>query len=88
MTHRATPRFWECYSRLPLEVQRLADENFELLKVSPRHPSLHLKKVGRMWSARVGIYYRVLAVEEAGELIWFWIGNNGEYDQLLSRQRR
>jgi hypothetical protein len=40
-----------------------------LLKENPRHPSLHLKKVGRFWSARVGSRYRALAVEvDAGLL--------------------
>jgi len=29
-------------------------KNFELLKKNPYHPSLHLKKVGRYWSVRVG----------------------------------
>jgi hypothetical protein len=44
-------------------VQQLADENFALLKSNPQHPSLHFKKVGRFWSARVGLQYRALAVE-------------------------
>jgi hypothetical protein len=66
-----------------VEVQRLADENFELLKANPRHGSLHFKKVGRFWSARVGIHYRAVAVEDGSDLVWFWIGPHAEYDQLL-----
>ncbi len=83
MNHRATPRFWHAYDELPPEVQKLADAAFALVKRDPRHPSLHLKKVGRFWSARVGAHHRVLAVEESGELIWFWIGRHDEYDRLI-----
>lgn len=54
--------FWTSYGQLPLEIQRLADKNFELLKTDPSHPSLQFKKVGKVWSARIGISYRALAV--------------------------
>jgi hypothetical protein len=43
MNHFATSEFWHHYRRLPPEVQRLADKNFDLLKQDPRHPSLRLK---------------------------------------------
>jgi hypothetical protein len=85
MTHRTTTRFWECYHRLPDAVRRLADANFQLLKADPSHPSLHFKKVGRFWSARVGIQYRALAVESSAGPIWFWIGSHAEYDQLVEQ---
>lgn len=87
MTHRASPRFWQAYNALPSEIQRLADENFELLKRDPRHPSLRLKKVGRFWSARVGLHYRALAVQEDAELVWFWIGHHDAYDRLIGPRR-
>jgi hypothetical protein len=83
VTHRASPRFWQCYRQLPAEIQRLADENFELLKADPGHPSLHLKKVGRFWSARLGQNFRAIAVESDDGLIWFWIGDHAAYDQLI-----
>ncbi|ARQ59386.1 hypothetical protein Kim5_CH03362 [Rhizobium sp. Kim5] len=54
MKHHATPSFWEAYDGLPEQVRKLADENFDLLKQDPRHPSLHFKRVGRFWSARPG----------------------------------
>jgi len=63
MKHLATPDFWDCYDRLPASIRKLADRNFDLLKRGSSHPSLHFKKVGRFWSARVGIQYRALAVE-------------------------
>ena len=83
MNHFANPSFWDCYRKLPRNVQKLADENFKLLKQDPRHPSLHLKKVGRYWSARVGIKYRTVAVEVEEGLVWFWIGTHAEYDKLI-----
>jgi hypothetical protein len=61
----------------------LADKAFELLKENPRHPSLQLKKNGRLRSARVGLQYRALGVEDAGGIIWFWIGSHADYDRLL-----
>ncbi len=86
MKHRATPRFWRCYRPLPEEIQQLADKCYTLLRQDAQHPSLHLKKVGRFWSVRVGLYYRALAVEHEGDLVWFWIGSHADYDKLLRRR--
>jgi len=83
MKHFANPSFWECYRKLPSLIQQMADENFKLLKRNPRHPSLHLKKVNRYWSARVGIKHRAVAVEIDEGLVWFWIGTHTEYDKLI-----
>lgn len=69
-----------------MSIQEVADKNFELLKENANHPSLHLKKVGRFWSVRVGIKYRALAVEMDEGLIWFWIGTHTEYDKLFTTQ--
>lgn len=83
MNHRATPTFWRCYRRLPAEVRLLADGCYALLRQNSRHPSLHLKKVGRFWSVRIGLHYRALAVEDGTDLIWYWIGTHAEYDRLI-----
>ena len=56
MTHRATPRFWRCYRSLPKEIRDLADRCYTLLKADPGHPSLHFKKIGVLWSARVDLH--------------------------------
>jgi hypothetical protein len=58
------------------------NKNFELLKQNPRHPSLHLKRIGEMWLARVGLEYRALALESRDGLDWIWIGPHDEYDSL------
>jgi hypothetical protein len=83
MRHFASPSFWEEYQALPPGIQALADRNFELLKLNPNHSSLHLKKVGKFWSVRVGRKYRALAVEIEEGLLWFWIGTHAEYDALI-----
>jgi hypothetical protein len=64
-------------------VRDLADQAYARLKQDSRHPSLHFKKVGRFWSARVGAHHRALAVEAADGLVWFWIGSHADYDRLL-----
>jgi hypothetical protein len=81
--HRSNPKFWRFYAELPVEIRKLADENYELLKGNPRHPSLHFKKAGRLWSVRIGIHYRAAAVQEGNDFVWFWIGHHSEYDRLL-----
>lgn len=83
MKHFATPRFWACYRSLSPVAQRLADEKYALLKADPRHPSLHLKKIGHFWSCRVGLQYRVLGVDGPGGVVWFWIGTHADYDKLV-----
>lgn len=81
--HFASPRFWQLYRALPEEVRELADRSYALLKADPSHPSLHFKKIGSLWSVRVGLHYRALAVERAEGLVWSWIGAHAEYDRLL-----
>lgn len=84
MRHYAPAEFWQAYQRLPKSVQKLADKNFQLLKQDPSHPSLALKKIGRLRSVRVGLHYRALAVEDSTDLVWYWIGPHAEYDQILN----
>lgn len=86
MKHVATPRFWACYAALPPEIKRSADRCFELLKRDPGHPSLHFKRIGPFWSARVSLRHRALAVEHNEQCVWFWIGDHAEYDQLIQRR--
>ena len=83
MIHRAASSFWRCYDNLDLSIQALADKNFALLKDNPYHPSLHFKKVGLVWSARVGLDYRTIATEESYGFLWIWIGLHKEYDKLI-----
>jgi hypothetical protein len=83
LKHFASSRFWAAYARLPKEVRALARKNFRLLKQERRHPSLQLKRIGAVWSVRVGLHYRALGVDVEGGIQWFWIGTHAEYDALV-----
>lgn len=83
MKHYASPRFWALYHALPQDVRDLADKNFGLLKADARHPSLNLKRIGKLWSARVGDRYRVLGHDVDGGIYWIWIGSHADYDKIV-----
>ncbi len=38
-----------------MPIRDLADKNFALLMADPRHPSLHVKQIGRYHSVRIGL---------------------------------
>jgi hypothetical protein len=83
LNHKTASSFWACYEKLPQEVQRLADKNFNLLKTDSTHSSLQFKKVGKVWSARVGSHYRAVAAPIKGGFLWVWIGTHADYDKLI-----
>jgi hypothetical protein len=88
VNHRATSSFWQEYEKLPQDIRNRADKQFVLLKRNPQHPSLQFKKVGEshgqeMWSVRVTLNYRALALKRSDGYLWFWIGNHETYDMLL-----
>ena len=83
------------YRQLPKEIQRLADESYNLLRQDPQHPPytsrsppLHFKKIDRFWAVRVGLRYRALAVRHEADVVWFWIGPHAEYDRLVRQVLR
>ena len=54
--------------------------------MDPSHPSLRFKRVRTtrpIYSARIGLDYRALAVVDGDAVIWFWIGSHADCDQLL-----
>lgn len=88
MKHRASSKFWDAYEELPEAVRELADKSYALLKSVPRQPSLHFKKIGRLWFVRVGEKYRALGLgDEPDGILWFWIGRHADYDTLVRRAR-
>jgi hypothetical protein len=84
LKHKTASSFWTCYESLPAEIRSLAKKNFRLLKTDISHPSLQFKKVGKVWSARVGSNYRAVATQIEGGFLWVWIGTHAEYDKLLA----
>jgi hypothetical protein len=83
MNSSTTKSFRNRFRNLPPEVRRLARKNFKLWLRDPAHPSLHFKKIGDVWSARVGGKHRALAVWSGDKVEWFWIGSHDEYDGML-----
>jgi hypothetical protein len=81
--HLADEDFWKAYDALPSQVRRQADKAFELLKLNPKHPSLHFKRIGRRWSARVGRGSRALVLEVDDGFLWYWIGSHEDYERLI-----
>jgi hypothetical protein len=65
MESRTTRKFWRLFSALPAGVQEEARRAYQLFQSNPAHPSLRFKKLegeDSIYSARVGIEYRALAV--------------------------
>jgi len=60
--HLASSEFWKLYNSLPENIKFVAKNKFELLKLNPRHPSLHLKKVNQYWSVRITLLYRAIGI--------------------------
>lgn len=83
MKHFASPQFWRHYRQLPAAVRDIADKNFQLLKADAKHPSLHFKRIGKLWSVRIGAHYRALGLDKPEGVVWFWIGSHADYDKLL-----
>ena len=88
MTSTTTSSFRKCFQELPSRIQVRAREAYRLFAQDPSHTSLHFKQVHPtrpIFSARVSLGYRALAVRDDDTWIWFWIGSHSDYDQLLTR---
>lgn len=62
------------------------DELIKLFQRNPSHPGLNFKKVdetNNIYSAPVGLGYRVLGQLDGADIIWFWIGPHSEYSKLV-----
>lgn len=85
MKSLTTPDFWERYSKLPREIKRRARAAYRLWQDNSRHPSLCFKKVGDIWSVRIGKGFRALALLDNDSYVWFWIGTHDDYEQMLQK---
>lgn len=85
--HSFTVRsYWDLYNELSQVIKKAADGKFDLWKKDPFHPSLHFKCVNaqdNIWSVRINLDYRALAVRDRDTVIWYWIGDHDKYKQLL-----
>ncbi len=86
MQSRTTRQFWRLFRDLPNDVQRDAKRAYRLFQVNAAHPSIHFKKLegeDDIYSARIGLDYRALAVMKRDRIVWYWIGNHSDYDRLV-----
>ena len=83
--HRTTEFFWKCFNKLSPKIQKISKGQFNLLKSNKNHPSLHFKKVGKMWSIRISLDYRVLGIKDGDDFIWIWIGTHDEYKKMIKK---
>ena len=86
MTSLTTEDFWDCYYKLPKQIQELATKKYNLWKDNTKHPSLRFKcvdAVDDIWSISINMTYRGLGAKDDNEITWFWVGTHGEYDKIL-----
>jgi hypothetical protein len=83
VNHYTSPAFWKYFDALPPRIRLAANKNFKLLKKNPRHPSLHFKPVGKLWSVRVTADFRALGNSVDDGILWFWIGPHKDYDSMI-----
>jgi len=87
MNSRTTRRFRELFAALPARIQQQAREAYRHFRENPAHPGSRFKQVHPdppIYSARVGISYRAVAVLDGDTVIWYWIGSHAAYEKLLA----
>ena len=83
---RTTRQFWRLFSDLPRDVQQDAKRAYQQFQSNPAHPGLQFKKLegeDNIYSARIGLDYRALAVMKKDRVVWYWIGSHSDYDRLV-----
>lgn len=78
--------FLEAYRLLPKTVQKQARQAYRRFKQNPYHPGLRFKLVDpaqKIYSVRIGLYYRALGVLDGDLIVWFWIGSHSGYDHVV-----
>jgi len=83
-----TEQFLDLYRTLPEHVREQARQAYALFLQDPHHPSLRFRRVHPtrpIFSARVGIDYRVVGIRDGSDIFWYWIGSHSEYDRLLKQ---
>ncbi len=89
MKSRTTHQFRRRYRQLPIEVRRQARRAYRLWRRQPNHPSLQFKRVAPrepIYSVRIGLHWRAVALVEGDTATWWWIGSHAEYDDLLKQR--
>jgi hypothetical protein len=86
MQSRTTRQFQRLFSELPFDTQRDAKRAYRLFQSNPAHPGLQFKKLEgehNIYSVRIGLEFRALAVMKKDRIVWYWIGSHSVYDRLV-----
>jgi hypothetical protein len=83
MKSSTSTAFRKQFAALAPDVKRQARKQFRLWLEDHWHPSLHFKRVGPYWSARVDSDHRALGVESEGMIVWFFIGRHDAYERQI-----
>lgn len=90
MKSRTTAQFRHLYRQLPADIRQAARQAYRLWQANPQHPGLRFKRVGvqaNIYSVRIGLNWRALALVEGDLAIWWWVGSHADYDALLKAKR-
>jgi len=82
---RTTRRFWGCSTACPSKYSR-SQARVSSLSCQPGAPQFTFKKVegeNDIYSVRIGLDYRALAVMKGDRVVRCWIGGHSEYDRLV-----
>jgi hypothetical protein len=85
MQSLTTRNFWRLFHDLPPK-RSARPSALIVFQENPAHPGLHFKKLegeDNIYSVRIGLGYRALALRKADHVVWFWIGSHSEYDRLV-----
>jgi hypothetical protein len=86
MQSRTTRQFWRLFRDMPVDVQEDAKRAYRQFRTNPAHPGLQFKKLegeDQIYSVRIGLGYRALAVMNKDRVVWYWIGSHADYDRLI-----
>lgn len=84
--HWQTKGFRDCLSKLPPQIQKLANEKYQMLLSNPQQvgikPMVENGFKIPIWSAQVGGGHRALALKYQSYYVWYWIGTHEEYNRV------
>jgi hypothetical protein len=69
------------------ELQSKARQIYRDWKTDPFNPQFSFKQVNSkrsIFSIRIALKYRALAVKQNNIMIWFWIGSHEDYNNLVN----
>lgn len=86
MQSKAVPAFWKLYRGLPDTVRAQARRQYRVWQSDQFYPSLHFKRISRhepIYSLRISLNYRALALKDGETFYWFWIGDHAAYEKAI-----